>query len=477
MAGRLLSIISFPILTRMLTPESYGIAALAATIINIFAVIGVCGQDTAYVFSYNDTQNFPREEVDRFYSRYGWLVGAVLGLAGLGAWFIIAFFTLSHASPWVGLLVAVGVAGSIISTFAQVRARLLDRYGILAIAQLGSGAVSTAICIAAAWLWRRDEVALLLTVTSYWALALMLPALRLKEMLQASQLTRAQIRKMVIVGIPLVVNALAYWVISSSDRWFLAVYSSKYQVGIYSVGITIASLGQMVTSALGSVWNPEIFRHYHNGELTNKDQFSRTLTVMIWLTVTTCFGIVLFGDLMIRILAGPAFQDASAYVAPIALGYMFYGINQLIGFGFVMSRKSNIFPLIWGAGLAVSLVLNAILIPRMGGTGAAIVQCLTYGSVVLITWSVGRPYTPIQPAWWSLFTAAGLYLAVILLNHAVMPQTGILLAILVRAALAFVTASLTLLVVLRSFGPLSELPIPWLLNKIREDKTQKSKVI
>lgn len=459
----------------MLTPDSYGAAALATTIISLFTIIGVFGQDTSYVFAANDDKNFSREEVDRFYFRYALFIGVILGLTAWTAWLATAYLTHTIASPWVGIFIAIGVAGSIASTFAQVRARLLDRYGTLAIAQLGSGAVSTIICIAVAWLWRRDEVALLAAVTSYWALLLMLPTLRLQDIQRPTELTKAQIRKMMGIGVPLIVNAPAYWIISSADKWFLAAYANKEQVGIYAVSITVASLGQMVTSALGTVWTPELFRNLHDGELTNLDQLSRTLTVMIWLTVTTCFGIIIFGDVLIRILAGPAFQSATAYIPPIALGYMFYGINQLIGFGFVLRNRSKIFPLIWGAGLAVSLALNAILIPSMGGTGAALVQCLTYGSVALITWSVGRPYTPFQPAWRTLFTAAAVYIVVILLIHTIVPDTSLLTAIILRAITAFIAVGLALLVVLRSFGPLNDLLATWLGDKNREDKTQEGK--
>lgn len=456
----------------MLTPEAYGAAALATTAISMFTIVGVFGQDTSYVFGYNDAKNFPRDEVDRFYSRYGWLVGALLGLIALTAWFITALLIHSHASPWVGIFVAIGVAGSIVSTFAQVRARLLDRYGTLAIAQLGAGVVSTAICIAVAWLWRRDEVALLAAVSSYWVLVFILPALGIHEIRKPSQLSKSQIRKMMSIGIPLIVNAPAYWIISSADRWFLAAYTNKQEVGIYSVGITVASLGQMVTTALGTVWNPELFRNVHDGELTNQDQLARTLTVVVWLNITTCFGIILFGDLMIRILAGAAFQGAAAFIPLIALGYMFYGINQLMGFGFVLRRKSKIFPLIWGAGLGISLVLNAILIPLMGGTGAAIVQCFTYGSILLLTWSTGRPYTPFQPAWRSLFLSSGLYLAVILLIRVVALPNGLVAAIALRTALALVTTGLALLIVLRSFGPLNEIFAAGLRNIKRDNTTR-----
>lgn len=433
-AIRLLGLLSFPILTRLLSPEHYGIASLATTFIGIFTILAIAGQDSSYVKSFHDSKNYSSEAVDNFYMRYAWVSG--LAAAGLSAlsWVIYAQWQQVRSSSIIVLFVLFGALGSVLSTFGQVRARLLDRYKMLSIAILSSGIVSTILCITAALIWRKDESALMVAISSYWIVYLIL--LQTSSKNKNKRLDNKQIKKMMLIGLPLLATAPGYWVISSSDRWFLAASVSSYDLGIYSVGVTIAGLGQIVTSALCNVWYPELSKYMHSESPENYSQLQKVQTIIIWLLMTCTFGICLFGQDLLKLLASSSFQGASNYIPLLAMGLLFYGVNQFQGFGFTMNRKNHIVPVIWLVAVFISIGLNLILVPEYHGMGAAASQCITYFCLSLMTWWFSRSFMPFQPLWNRIIICFLFYAFVVFFSNQLFASLDLIQGILIRAVVS-----------------------------------------
>ncbi|EMS4895845.1 lipopolysaccharide biosynthesis protein, partial [Neisseria gonorrhoeae] len=61
-------------------------------------------------------------------------------------------------------------------------------------------------------------------------------------------------------GIPLALDSLAYWGLTSADRLFLKKYAGLEQLGIYSMGISFGGAALLFQSIFSTVWTPYIFR-------------------------------------------------------------------------------------------------------------------------------------------------------------------------------------------------------------------------
>ena len=446
MSIRLLGLISFPILTRLLSPESYGVASLASTFISIFMILGMAGQDASYVKCFHDQSNYRQDEVDQFYGGYAWIAGGISALLSGGAWWIFTVWQDIGSSPIVIVLIMFAVMGGVISTFLQARARLLGVYRRLTFALIFSAVIATCTTILTAFYVRNDEVALLVGNVSYWIILLSLPATPFSRMaFSFLSMKKDQIFSMMSIGFPLLATAPGYWVISSSDRWFLASYASKYELGIYSVGVTIGSLGQIATSALCSVWYPELSKQMQqkNGEEINYVHLAKTQTLIIWILASTCFVISFFGSDLVATLTNEKFSEAARYVPLIALGLLFYGVNQFQGFGFTMLKKNHILPMIWSVGTALSVVANFFLVPAFGGYGAAISQCVSYAVVAYATWFVSRSYMPFQPRWARLAVCFLAYMIAVSLSVVFTSTVNPLYVFLVKLVSCFVLLSFT----------------------------------
>lgn len=445
---RLISLVSFPVLTHLLAPEAYGVASLATTFIGIFTIVGMAGQDSSYVKCFHDTDHYDRTAVERFYSVYAWIAGGAAALLSCGAWLLFKHWQHLNSSNLAGVFVAIAVLGGVVTNFLQARARLIGAYTRLTAAIFTAGLSATIISITIAWLWRQDEIALLAGNISFWVTFAMLPHPPPSQN-ATSALDKHQMGTMVAIGLPLVATAPAYWVLSSSDRWFLATYSTPAELGIYSVGVTIGSLGQMVTAALCSVWYPELSKRLHQRTNLDFQDLAKAHTLLVSVLLIVCFGLTVFGSNIIHLLAHRKFWGASEYVPLIALGLTFYGINQFQGFGFTMARKNHVLPLVWAGGVAVCLGLNWYLVPRHGPYGAALAQCLSYLAVAIVTWWVSRRHMPFQPFWARLFGCFFVLAGVAIYAESVLAGTTELIAISIKALVFVLMAPLTLAWTLR----------------------------
>ena len=76
-------------------------------------------------------------------------------------------------------------------------------------------------------------------------------------LLKPSGLRYADRKRILGIGPAIIITAPAYWVISSSDRWFLGYFADATTVGIYSVSAGVAVAGLTINSAILTIWIPE----------------------------------------------------------------------------------------------------------------------------------------------------------------------------------------------------------------------------
>lgn len=461
--GRAISLVSFPILTHLLTPSAYGVAALAFSMISLLTVFSVAGQDTSLIRHYHSHETYDPATIVRFFSRFGIGAGALFGCLGALAWIAYNGWSIEGPTATTGGILALSIWGATVATFSKSIARLEGRYGRLAFALVLAGLGGFALSVGTAVAWQANEVALLMAGLAPWIVVTILP--KSKSSVAGKISDRKHIQNLMRIGYPMIFTAVGFWVIASVDRWFLSSYAGLEKVGIYSVAVTIATLGQIVTTALVAVWNPEVFRNVKGSETANSERLGTVLTMLLWILISTWFGISMFGGILIKLLAAPEFHVAATYVPWIALGYMIYGFNQMLGFGFMIHHRTSAFVWFWAAGVAISLGLNFALVPPYGITGAIASQICAFSMISGLTWWIGRRWTPFQPRWMALFLAFMFYSIVAASMRGFPFESGIVPEICIRALLTIAALTTTGWLASRILGMRKLSSFPFLRKK------------
>lgn len=379
---RLLSLVSMPVLTHLLTPGAYGAAAMATTLVSLLSVFALAGADVSYVRAYLAGENENKAAIENFTWRFA-LSSAILAAALSFAFWKPISNSLSLAR-YAGWFVAMGTILSVIMAMAVSRARLGDRYRALSIATVAGGLSSTAAGIAIAYFVRQDELPLLVSmIAGYLIPVLILGIPRLPALLKPSGVTFGNARQILSINFASIVAAPAYALITTSDRWFLGYFHDAASAGIYSVGYSVAIIGMTVNAAMLTIWIPEATRIFETRASSGNKQLAEITEGMIavfacvWLAVTAAGGDIL------RLLSAPAFHAGAAVIPFIAGAVFFHGVTHLANTVYLLEKRVHRTISWWVAGAVACLFFNLVLVPFAGMLGAAASQLLAFMIVAL----------------------------------------------------------------------------------------------
>ncbi|MBX3655504.1 MAG: hypothetical protein KF686_15075 [Ramlibacter sp.] len=379
---------------------------------SLLAVVALMGMDMSYARAYLSRQEPNGVPVEVFCWRLILLIATVAAVIGsVGWWWYCS--SRSEMNPWLALWVGVGVVGSLLLSMAQTRARLLGDYTRLALA-VGFGGVSASLLtVVLAWLLSVGEVALVLGYVSGYLFPLVLLKLpSWRKLTHASGLSASQRRAIWLVGLPGVVTAPMYWVISSADRWFLGAYVDASEVGVYAVAVSLATAGMLLNNALIAIWLPEATRFHEK----NVDEGRQYLSVLmshlililawVWLVMTALGGDVL------RILTHIRFHRAAVFLPWVAGGVFFYGCYQLFNTSLFLHRRLRWSAVAMAAAGASVLAANAYWVPSYGALASAKIQCLGFAGAALLVLAIAQRIDPLPLP----FSRLGAVLLIVMLS-------------------------------------------------------------
>ena len=218
------------------------------------------------------------------------------------------------------------------------------------------------------------------------------------------QFDRGLLREMNRFGLPLVPTALFLWVTNFSDRLFLVELTDTSEVGLYSVGVRIASAMVLLLTAFRLAWPAFAYSIEDDGEARRTYAF--VLTYLVLVTTWVATGLALLSPWIVDLIAAPDFAESSRVVGPLAFAAVAFGAYIVVAVGVGRAKRTQFNWVVTGAAAAVNVVLNLVLIPPYGMMGAAIATVAAYSTMFVgMVWWSQRIY-PVPYQWRRIATAA-----------------------------------------------------------------------
>lgn len=162
-------------------------------------------------------------------------------------------------------------------------------------------------------------------------------------------------------------------------------------VGVYSIGYKFADLAG---SLPGTVLTPALTLMIHVAGIDVRRfsaVFRQTFLLLLVLAVGVCVGFSLYAEEAISLLYGERYRVASGAATGLILGVGLRFFTQLSFTTLVAVGRNRIYPVAAGAGLALNVGLNLVLIPMWSYDGAAMATIATEVVVVAILgWAASR---------------------------------------------------------------------------------------
>jgi O-antigen/teichoic acid export membrane protein len=244
------------------------------------------------------------------------------------------------------------------------------------------------------------------------------------------QFDRSLLREMNRFGVPLIPTALFLWITNFSDRLFLVRLADTTEVGLYSVGVRIASAMVLLLTAFRLAW--PAFAYSIEDESEARRTYAFVLTYLVLLTTWVAAGLALLSPWIVDWIAAPAFAESSRVVGPLAFAAVAFGAYIVVAIGVGRARRTQFNWVVTGAAAAVNVALNLILIPPYGMMGAAVATVAAYATMFAgMSWWAQRIY-PVPYQWRRVLTAAIVGVALVVAGKLI--DAGFTVALLLAIA-------------------------------------------
>lgn len=192
--------------------------------------------------------------------------------------------------------------------------------------------------------------------------------------------------KLVRFGLPLAAAGVASLLLNLGDRFLLLRITDAATTAVYDWSGRLGSLLYLVVISSFNLAFSVLGVKSLKGDATQTALHQSVFRHFIVITGFLALGLSLIAfDLTRWISPEPAYLGAETLVAPIAAGYLLYGVYFLmVNVLFVADRTRTVAVLLVGA-TALNVALNVALIPTLGPMGAALATVVSYGALVAFT--------------------------------------------------------------------------------------------
>jgi O-antigen/teichoic acid export membrane protein len=194
-------------------------------------------------------------------------------------------------------------------------------------------------------------------------------------------------------GFPVAASLILTLALYTADRFLIAHYLSEAQAGAYHAGFSLASrILDVLFIWFGAAGAPAMVHALESGgEGALKNVARQQLTAMAFVLFPAVGGLIMVAPSLGSLVIGGPLREAALRVTPlITIGALFSGLNTYYFLqAFTLAKKTRLLVVAMAIPAISNIVLNVLLIPRMGLIGAGLASALSFGLGLAGSWLLG----------------------------------------------------------------------------------------
>ncbi len=411
---RILALLTAPIFTRIFVPAEYGIISLISSVISFLSLLLIFGMDNAIFVSY---YQYKKERKEIISSAFWFLALWGLFWAGTASIFSGNLSTLIFKTPIykpLFLLTFTTAYLTLLVNLAKTVFRLEFKAKTFAIIAGLNALASTGLMILFVVYFKKG-------LTGYFTGSLigtfvtLLIALYLVRKNLKFKISWPRLKEMLAFGAMVVPASISFFVFDLSDRFFLNQYRTLDEIGLYSIGINIASLLIFFSYALGQAWSPQVMNIYFSSKKIFKQFVPRFFIYYLLFFFYLAVMLSVFSQEILRIFATEKFYGAAVVIPSLAIAMVFSASNQVTSLGITLSKKTKYFAIYTALAALLNIGLNFLLIPRYGMVGAGWATASSYLFLTVAYFTISQRFIRLALDWQKIIKLVFLSLGAIFL--------------------------------------------------------------
>ncbi|WP_296819185.1 lipopolysaccharide biosynthesis protein [Brevundimonas sp.] len=396
-------VLTLLVFTRLLSAEDFGRYALAFSVMSI-AHVAVFTWLEAAMARFWAAQEGPEAMARHFatlYRAFALLCLVFLPVAGLGLW-LWPLETPLKVAIGVGLLgVPVRCAFRMLQERQRAEGAVAAAAGLDMAVTIGGFVVG----LIAALMGLGGAAPLIGLAIAPFIAALIFGPLEARKGL-GGVYERQRARDYATYGYPIAASLILALVLSSTDRLLLAAFLDEAAVGAYHAGYSLANRTlDVIFIWLGAAGGPALVMALERGGRPALQDAAREQgATFLLIALPAAAGLALVANPLAHLVIGEALREDAAAITPlIALSALLAGMTTYYFHqAFTLGRRTVLLLAAMAVPALANVVLNLILIPILGVTGAALATALSFGVGLLASMILGRRAIALPVPWSAL---------------------------------------------------------------------------
>jgi O-antigen/teichoic acid export membrane protein len=192
-------------------------------------------------------------------------------------------------------------------------------------------------------------------------------------------LEKSLLKKLFKFGIPVLASSIGGIIIIYTDTLVLTFFRSLEEVGIYNVVVPTAMILQFFATSVATVIFPMVAELWAK---KRKDYLALGLKMLYQYSFVVIIPVALlflsFSEIVLRLMFGEQYVVGAATMQILLIAIIFLGLHSITSTILSAIGKPIISTKILFQGALINLVLNLLLIPKLGMLGAALTSLIAY---------------------------------------------------------------------------------------------------
>ena len=378
LSSKLFVFLLLPLYTNVLTPEDYGTADVLQTVIYLMLYI-VPLQLESGVFRYMiDSRG--DDAAKKEYISTGMLTMTV-SAAVFTALVVIA--SLIYPIPFMGLFLFVFWSHMLSILFLNIARGLGHNVLYSAVSCIITiiGLLCNIVLILGVKLGG-VSILIALGVSNLAGAGIIFVYEKLWRLISFSAFRRGRLKTLLDYSVPLIPNAVSWWIANASDRVIILAFLGSAANGIYAAANKIPVIYTTIFTVYNLAWAEAVSLHIKD---TDSNEFiNETMDKSLRLLSVLALGLMTGMSLFFNLLIGSNYADAYAHIFILIAAIFVNSVASLYGSIFTGLKRSKIIGATTVIGALANIVINFTCIKRFGLYAASMSTLLSYIIILVV---------------------------------------------------------------------------------------------
>ena len=171
-------------------------------------------------------------------------------------------------------------------------------------------------------------------------------------------------------SIPLAINMISWWLMSSCNSIIITSSIGAGQNGIYAIAMKFGTILSIVTTIITLAWQEEAFRSY--GEKDQDAYFNKVLEILTKGLLGATMLIIPISYILYHYFVFGEYKEGVVLTGLVFLSAVYNALACHLGSAFLARKESSIMFYTTLSGGVINVIISSILVVKIGIMGAAI---------------------------------------------------------------------------------------------------------